>query len=148
MPRLCYYNNGYFTSGFIMNCKHLTERGQCNYLTDKLDKHGYSVTEGFCNHRCKQNPEQFVTKEKIAYIQSRYNMPPKWKQICNAVNALGRAINSRFRYVSLLARDERFRICNKCPHLSNKLLLRCSKCGCALKLKTRLESEHCPIGKW
>lgn len=42
---------------------------------------------------------------------------------------------------------QRLNVCLRCPHLQPKLM-KCSKCGCFLKLKVRFESEHCPIGKW
>jgi hypothetical protein len=43
----------------------------------------------------------------------------------------------------------RMAICNGCEF--RKVILGtawCRRCGCNLGLKTRMESEHCPIGKW
>jgi hypothetical protein len=42
--------------------------------------------------------------------------------------------------------DDRFAICQKCPFLTNKN--RCQKCGCFMKVKTRVALAKCPIGKW
>jgi hypothetical protein len=42
---------------------------------------------------------------------------------------------------------ERFDICNGCPELIN-LTTQCKKCGCIMKIKTKLEKASCPIGKW
>lgn len=39
----------------------------------------------------------------------------------------------------------RLQICETCDYYKNA---RCMKCGCIMSLKTRLEREHCPIGKW
>jgi hypothetical protein len=42
---------------------------------------------------------------------------------------------------------ERLSICNSCPELF-KPTWSCKKCGCFMKVKARLESSECPIGKW
>ncbi len=42
---------------------------------------------------------------------------------------------------------ERFDICKGCPELI-KLTTQCKKCGCFMKVKTKLEKASCPIGKW
>lgn len=41
----------------------------------------------------------------------------------------------------------RMQICNSCEFL-NKKMIKCTKCGCFMKLKTTLKSAMCPIGKW
>jgi|2_EtaG_2_1085320.scaffolds.fasta_scaffold10283_4 hypothetical protein len=41
---------------------------------------------------------------------------------------------------------DRMRICSKCEFL--KKYTRCEKCGCFMKIKTRLAPVKCPIGKW
>jgi hypothetical protein len=45
-----------------------------------------------------------------------------------------------------LAKD-RLDICHKCEHFS-QVSKRCKKCGCIMKLKTKLKEATCPIGKW
>ena len=42
---------------------------------------------------------------------------------------------------------ERFSICKGCPELI-KLTTQCKKCGCFMKVKTKLEKAECPLGKW
>ena len=42
--------------------------------------------------------------------------------------------------------DYRFDICKKCPFLKKNN--RCQKCGCFMKIKTRVSLAKCPIGKW
>ena len=34
----------------------------------------------------------------------------------------------------------------RCEHAENGW--RCGACGCVVKLKIRVASEHCPVGKW
>lgn len=41
----------------------------------------------------------------------------------------------------------RMSICEECPFLKRPMK-QCSKCGCFMKLKTKLERSHCPIHKW
>jgi hypothetical protein len=44
-------------------------------------------------------------------------------------------------------KERRLAICKECEFFQASPL-KCRKCGCFLQLKTRLETEHCPIGKW
>ena len=41
---------------------------------------------------------------------------------------------------------ERWDACNGCEFLNDKLM--CKKCGCFMRLKSRVKSTKCPIGKW
>ena len=43
--------------------------------------------------------------------------------------------------------DRRWAECQGCEHLI-KLTSSCKKCGCFMKVKTRLATARCPIGKW
>ena len=43
--------------------------------------------------------------------------------------------------------DERYEICLSCDHFIN-LTKSCSKCGCFMTIKTKLEHASCPLGKW
>jgi hypothetical protein len=36
-------------------------------------------------------------------------------------------------------------LCNECPQARAG---RCRECGCIIRLKTKLKTEACPIGKW
>jgi hypothetical protein len=42
---------------------------------------------------------------------------------------------------------ERFNICRECPELIKPINV-CGKCGCMMKLKTKLADATCPLGKW
>lgn len=41
----------------------------------------------------------------------------------------------------------RLEICKTCEFYRERTN-QCRKCGCFMKLKTRLEHARCPIGKW
>ena len=43
--------------------------------------------------------------------------------------------------------QQRFDICQACPELIHATA-QCKKCGCFMKLKTKLKEAACPIGKW
>ena len=43
--------------------------------------------------------------------------------------------------------QERYAICESCEFFRPKSKS-CSKCGCFMKLKTKLKDAHCPVGKW
>ncbi len=51
----------------------------------------------------------------------------------------------------LLASEEasyaRMELCYSCDFL-DKESVKCKRCGCFMKIKTRLESSKCPISKW
>lgn len=42
---------------------------------------------------------------------------------------------------------KRMNICSECEFLIAESS-RCSKCGCYMNVKTRLDASKCPIGKW
>lgn len=50
------------------------------------------------------------------------------------------------RYVDDATKKRRAAICATCPHKT--ALNRCKKCGCFIALKTKLNTEKCPVGKW
>ena len=43
--------------------------------------------------------------------------------------------------------ESRLEICRGCEFYRQKSN-QCKKCGCFMKLKTKLEEARCPIGKW
>lgn len=44
-------------------------------------------------------------------------------------------------------RDQRYELCKNCEHLYAPTQ-NCQKCGCFVRLKIWLPSQHCPIHKW
>lgn len=56
-------------------------------------------------------------------------------------------INPNIKMASDDVKNNRMEICLACPELI-KLTTQCKKCGCVMKLKTKLEQSKCPIGKW
>ncbi|WP_345702350.1 DUF6171 family protein [Leptospira yasudae] len=50
---------------------------------------------------------------------------------------------------SLVFSEKRLFVCLSCPLLMKRFLSeQCSVCYCFVRLKTKLKSESCPIGRW
>lgn len=56
-------------------------------------------------------------------------------------------VNPNTEYVTDEVQQQRFDICKACPELI-KMTSQCKKCGCIMKLKTKLEKATCPLQKW
>jgi hypothetical protein len=56
-------------------------------------------------------------------------------------------VNPNAAWANEALSKERYKICQACPELI-KLTSQCKKCGCFMKLKTKLELATCPIEKW
>jgi hypothetical protein len=42
--------------------------------------------------------------------------------------------------------EQRYSICEQCPHLTEEF--RCTECGCFMKRKVNIAASNCPIDKW
>lgn len=51
-----------------------------------------------------------------------------------------------YLWASKEKQEKRWSICKGCPEL--KKSNRCKKCGCFMKVKTKLNTSSCPINKW
>lgn len=56
-------------------------------------------------------------------------------------------INPNTSFLEAEDADKRFSICQMCPEFVS-LTTQCKKCGCVMKLKTKLEKATCPLQKW
>lgn len=65
----------------------------------------------------------------------------------NFSGAMKQAAKDGFKVVDQQEVERRKEICNGCEFFKPKTNT-CAKCGCALVLKNKLQSAHCPIGKW
>lgn len=70
------------------------------------------------------------------------------KLLGNAATAAGRALVAAAQGELLVPpglRQRRLGLCQACPYRAGD---RCTKCGCFVSVKTRLQTEACPVGKW
>jgi hypothetical protein len=56
-------------------------------------------------------------------------------------------LNPNTEFVDESVAKNRMDTCLGCPELI-KVTKQCTKCGCFMHLKTKLENAVCPIGKW
>lgn len=54
---------------------------------------------------------------------------------------------NKANYIDDESSNARLEICEVCPSLL-KLTHQCKECGCFMKLKVKLETATCPLGKW
>ena len=115
----------------MLKCVHMNN-GIC-LLKSKIKDHYVFVDNNYCLFKCKHNKSK---------------MPPATQQLKNTITATGQAVKSGFKPVSKEEQDRRFKICKGCEFLTDNKLKRCSKCGCCVTLKKKLEAWHCPLKKW
>lgn len=72
----------------------------------------------------------------------------RWQQYKekNGVTPLD-ALNPMTKRVTEEEAQRRLEICKKCPNLI-QLTTQCTKCGCYMPAKTKLEAAKCPESKW
>lgn len=79
------------------------------------------------NHECCPRPsqvkEELVVEEQLTETEEQF------------------LVNKEIRA------QHRFGICETCPELI-PVINTCRQCGCFMKIKTRIYSASCPLGKW
>ena len=84
---------------------------------------------------------------KLLYLKAKYEAD---EYATKTENFDLRAIPDRIKNVLLHDKDiiaKRLDECQSCEHFI-KSPSRCNECGCFMKVKTRLATARCPIGKW
>jgi len=71
----------------------------------------------------------------------------QWTSWLKVSDVQWRKLPERFWRVPLETRNERLAHCEQCDAY-NKTLRVCSKCGCAMRIKTWLGGFGCPLDKW
>lgn len=71
------------------------------------------------------------------------------RRIANATGAATRIFQAKAAGQQVMVRqaeqERRLWICSICEFYTGKT---CKKCGCHIRFKAKLQTEHCPIGKW
>jgi len=78
------------------------------------------------------------------------NLPSALTMVRNAATAAvqeAQALAAGTAAVADAEVERRLALCDKCD-LFIPQQNRCSRCGCFMKFKAKLRSQHCPIGKW
>ena len=97
-------------------------------------------------------PASVTNNTALSAIPEEWKKKPSLAQMATnlASSALSAAVHAATTGVVFAPQeiiDNRVTICEKCEFL-DKIAYRCAKCGCWMKSKTKLESAHCPVGKW
>lgn len=97
---------------------------------------------GTCKH-CRRRRE----REPGPAILPETPTPLTIRGIAHGIAGLAKAAvgADRASDETIAARRE---TCRACEHNTGGAVVRCRLCGCALRAKTRLAGEHCPVGKW
>ncbi len=87
---------------------------------------------------------------KLLYYQAKYKAEDEVQEVTKKQNFDLRGMKDRVKNVMLHDQDiidKRWAECEKCEFLI-KPTNNCKKCGCFMKVKTRVATARCPIGKW
>ena len=88
--------------------------------------------------------------QKLTYLIARYEARGEIGEAIEAQKFDMRNISDRFKNVIIHDEDivnKRLDICKGCEFLF-KPTNTCKKCGCFMKVKTKIATSSCPIGKW
>lgn len=96
-----------------------------------------------------ENGVLFLEDDVYAELRKKYSLngtiPTLSAQASNFIRSAREAVANP-KPVSVEERERRLSICNACEFLKDGK--RCTKCGCTVSWKSRLEAWHCPISKW
>jgi Family of unknown function (DUF6171) len=99
------------------------------------------------------NGTVFLDEKAYLALRQKYakptKFPPMMEMAKNAVLAAARTskqiASGKRVMVSGEEQARRLAICKACEFFTGS---RCLKCGCVIRWKSRLATEHCPIQKW
>lgn len=103
-----------------------------------------------CPFRQQENTVELEAPKPPELIEkktSKVVMPSIIQQASNFGTAIFKAATTGFATVDNETQEKRLEICRGCEFFLAKES-RCSKCGCFMQLKSKLESGSCPEGKW
>ena len=87
---------------------------------------------------------------RLAFYQAKFKAGKEVENIVKQQNFDLRSMAERVKNVMLHDQDiidKRWAECEKCEFLI-KSTNSCAKCGCFMKINTRVATSSCPIGKW
>lgn len=67
------------------------------------------------------------------------------RMIGNATGEIANWMKNGFHIANEELQQKRQNVCDSCEFYINR---RCSKCGCFMAVKIRLQTSSCPEGKW
>ena len=91
-----------------------------------------------------------VVTIKLLFYQAKYSAGEEVNNMVKSQKFDMRNVSSRLKNIILHDQDiidKRWAECESCEFLT-KATNNCKKCGCFMKLKHRVATARCPIGKW
>ena len=120
-------------------------------ITEALDivvgRTGVERYRQLCDPEHPDYREEYVDWIMSQAQQPAENFPPMRQQIASAAKAVVNWVTSGAPIRTKAEQESLLTICRGCEHFAADLQ-RCRQCGCAMPLKVRLDTEHCPLGKW
>lgn len=86
----------------------------------------------------------------LVQIETEKLTQPTTELLQHFTNSMANWAKSGFRIADAETLSKRKNLCSECEYWDTSAYIglgKCKKCGCS-SAKLRLESEHCPIGKW
>lgn len=74
------------------------------------------------------------------------DLPVLKEQVKGLVKTLSKFARSGFKTVDEALQKQRLDICIGCEEITSNF--RCSRCGCFMSVKSRIQIATCPLGKW
>ena len=84
---------------------------------------------------------------KLTYLMAKYEAD-EYAEKNEKIDL--RSLPSRIKNIMLHDQDiidKRLSICHDCEHFVSATS-QCKKCGCFMKVKTKIATAKCPVGKW
>lgn len=99
---------------------------------------------------CAWAAEDPADPVKLAHIRHRSTIDPaEYPPLAMQAGSLARSLwdwaVSGFAMATEAEQSRRLTICHDCPQWDDG---RCRICGCYVKVKITMKTEHCPIAKW
>lgn len=75
------------------------------------------------------------------------DVPLSASDVAHGIAGVAKALTGRDK-ASAETIAARLAVCATCEHRAAGVVTRCTLCGCALRLKLKLQGEKCPASKW
>lgn len=124
-------------------------KGYCKRANPQHTEHTQKYIELLLHLSCGNQyvKGEVLHTEVIPKDEAPKEYPSMVQQGKNLLSSAARFIRSGFELTNEEEYNKRINICEQCP-LLDKAAGRCRECGCFVRTKAKLKSDHCPLGKW
>lgn len=133
------------------NKKQIEKCKGCRHASDNVN---HPAKIGWCgkyavriDDPAKRNQSQIIQPSRKIITQPPLQMPSRLQQGKNFAAASAAHVAAGMKSRTDQEAAKCMGICKACEFFDG-VRQRCSKCGCFMKVKTRWQSAHCPVGKW